>query len=154
VTQERTLTLTVAGKQYRVNVGDVSNSPVRVVVNDREFWVEIAAEHRSSSKVERAPAEPDEAVARSHPPPAVPVRQPAASPRQVTAPMPGNVVDVQVRSGQTVAAGAVLCYLEAMKMKNAIHAPGTGTVAEIMVSEGQPVEYGQVLLTFQDESGD
>ena len=65
----------------------------------------------------------------------------------VTAPMPGNILDIKVTQGQLVAAGQTLVILEAMKMENEIQAPVDGTVAAINVTKGSTVESGAVLVT-------
>ena len=51
-----------------------------------------------------------------------------------------------VEVGQTVAAGQVVCIIEAMKLMNEIEAEVSGRVIEICVEDGQPVEFGQVLM--------
>ncbi len=62
------------------------------------------------------------------------------------APMPGNIVAVNVEPGQRVSAGQVLIILEAMKMENLITCTEDGTVTEVRVAAGAQVEAGQVLL--------
>ena len=66
----------------------------------------------------------------------------------VTAPLPGKIVKVAVRSGETVARGATLVVLEAMKMELSVDAPREGIVDEITISEGDQVVEGAVLVTF------
>ena len=51
-----------------------------------------------------------------------------------------------IEVGQTVAAGQVVCIIEAMKLMNEIEAEVSGRVIEICVEDGQPVEFGQVLM--------
>ena len=65
---------------------------------------------------------------------------------EVHALMPGRVVEVGVAEGQTVAAGAILLVLEAMKMQNEIRASRGGLVARIAVSAGQAVDRGALLV--------
>ena len=65
---------------------------------------------------------------------------------QVKAPMPGLVLRVEVEEGQTVAAGAGLVVLEAMKMENEIKAPTAGRVATVHVRDGQAVDKGMILV--------
>ena len=67
---------------------------------------------------------------------------------EVIAPMPGDIVRVHVKNGQTVQPGDPLCVLDAMKMKNTIHAPQAGIIQEILVQEGQAVDHGVVLFRF------
>lgn len=65
----------------------------------------------------------------------------------VAAPMPGNILAVNVKVGDKVAKGAVLCILEAMKMENEVMAPDAGTVSSVTVSKGSTVQAGEVLVT-------
>ena len=64
----------------------------------------------------------------------------------VCAPMPGNILKVNVTAGQTVKEGEVLVILEAMKMENEILAPKGGTVSQVSVSKGSTVETGAPLV--------
>ena len=66
----------------------------------------------------------------------------------IKAPMPGLIIDLKVKSGDTVKAGDQLLILEAMKMENIIKSPGGGTVKRVNVKKGDSVEKGQVLLEF------
>ena len=64
----------------------------------------------------------------------------------VKAPMPGNILKVNVQNGQAVKEGEVLCVLEAMKMENEIMAPKAGTVTQVLVSKGSTVDTGAPLV--------
>ena len=64
----------------------------------------------------------------------------------VKAPMPGNILKVNVSVGQSVKEGDLLCVLEAMKMENEIMAPRAGTVAQVVVSKGSSVNTGDALV--------
>jgi acetyl/propionyl-CoA carboxylase alpha subunit len=61
--------------------------------------------------------------------------------------MPGRIVRVLVEKGQTVARGAGLLVLEAMKMENELKAPTEGVISEVLVEVGQTVETGELLIT-------
>jgi acetyl/propionyl-CoA carboxylase alpha subunit len=65
---------------------------------------------------------------------------------EITAPMPGKVVKLQVTEGQQVEAGDILVVLEAMKMETALHAESAAIVKEIRAGIGQMVDHGAVLL--------
>ena len=64
----------------------------------------------------------------------------------VNAPMPGNILKVNVQNGQAVKEGQVLVVLEAMKMENEILAPKNGTVTQVLVSKGTTVDTGAPLV--------
>ena len=80
---------------------------------------------------------------------------PAAAPAvsadatQITSPLPGTVLSVNVSDGQAVKSGDVLFILEAMKMENEIMAPCDGTVASISVAKGGTVDPGTLLCVIQ-----
>ena len=64
----------------------------------------------------------------------------------VNAPMPGNILRIDVKEGDKVKAGQTLLILEAMKMENEIAAPKDGTVVQIATSKGAVVETGTPLI--------
>lgn len=64
----------------------------------------------------------------------------------ITAPMPGTIVNVLVKPGQSVKKGQVVAVLEAMKMENEIVAPVDGKVETVNVDKGQNVSLGDNLL--------
>ena len=90
-------------------------------------------------------------------PVAAPVAAPAAAPapaasgagESINAPMPGNILSVNVAAGYTVKKGQVLMVLEAMKMENEIMAPRDGKVTAVAVAKGAAVESGALLCTIQ-----
>jgi len=67
----------------------------------------------------------------------------------ITAPMPGRIVSVHVKAGESVAKGARLVTLEAMKMEHGLTAPFDGVVAEAPVSEGAQVSEGALLVRLE-----
>ena len=69
----------------------------------------------------------------------------------VEVPITGKVTNVEVKVGDTVKEGDVVCYIESMKMENPILAPVAGTIKEINVSAGQMVETGNPIATIEYE---
>jgi acetyl-CoA/propionyl-CoA carboxylase, biotin carboxylase, biotin carboxyl carrier protein len=69
----------------------------------------------------------------------------------ITTPMQGTVLAVEVREGDEVHAGQVICVVAAMKMENEITAPRDGTVTELSVQPGQPVTTGQVVCVIAQD---
>lgn len=72
---------------------------------------------------------------------------PVAGAEEINSPMPGTILDVKVKAGQSVKSGDVLLVLEAMKMENEIMAPHDATVAAVHVSKGETVESGTLLVS-------
>ncbi|WP_455448675.1 acetyl/propionyl/methylcrotonyl-CoA carboxylase subunit alpha [Natrinema thermotolerans] len=67
----------------------------------------------------------------------------------VTAEMQGTILSVAVEEGDEVAAGDVLCVLEAMKMENDVVASTDGTVRSVPISAGDSVDMGDTLVTLE-----
>ena len=65
----------------------------------------------------------------------------------IKAPMPGTLIKVNVKPGDAVKKGDVLCVLEAMKMENDIMAPADGVVASVEATQGASVATDAVLVT-------
>ena len=69
---------------------------------------------------------------------------------EMTAPMPGKILEVKVADGQTVEAGELLLVMEAMKMEHRIVAPTDGVVARVNFSVGDQVQQGDVLVEMSE----
>ena len=63
----------------------------------------------------------------------------------VRSPLPGVILSVDVRVGESVAAGTTVCVIEAMKMEQALLAPKDGTIKAIHVKQGQNVLIGDTI---------
>jgi len=68
---------------------------------------------------------------------------------RLTAPMPGNVIEVAVAAGDRVQKGRLLMIIEAMKMEHAIQAPADGVVREVRFKPGEQVHEGDELIAFE-----
>ena len=87
------------------------------------------------------------ALTPASPAPAGPANSESGTATALPAPLAGNVFQVPVSPGQSVAAGDVVIVLEAMKMETEIRASQAGTVSEIHVREGDAVNAGDALVT-------
>ena len=87
------------------------------------------------------------------PAPAAPVSMPAPAPsgaaETISAPMPGTIVSVNVKTGDSFKRGQVLLVLEAMKMENEILAPRDGRVLNVNTTKGSTVNSGDILIAFE-----
>ena len=122
----------------------------KVTLNNRVYEVEV--EMGQAMLIDEydavppaAPAAPTAVPAAPAAPAAVPAAA-LASGEVVKAPMPGNILKINVAPGQKVEEGDVLIVLEAMKMENEIVATKSGTVAQVAVSKGAVVETGAPLV--------
>ena len=127
----------------------------KVTLNGRTYEVEVEAGKAMLLDEYEAvvpTAAPVAAPAAAPAPLAAPAAAPppaAAAPvagDAVTAPMPGNILKVNVTPGQAVKEGDVLVVLEAMKMENEILAPKACTVKQVLVSKGSTVDTGATLV--------
>jgi biotin carboxyl carrier protein len=64
-------------------------------------------------------------------------------------PITGKITSVNVKQGDAVKEGDVLCLIESMKMENPILAPVNGKVVKIDISVGQVVEAGQLVAIIE-----
>ena len=115
-----------------------------ISLNGRTYEVEVEiAEPMTAGEFNTympAPAAPAAAPVAAVP--AAPAAAPAVTGagEAVTAPMPGNILKVNVTVGQTVKEGDLLIVLEAMKMENEIFSPKEGTVTQVLVQKGSTVD--------------
>lgn len=106
-----------------------------------------------------APPQPGHSSIAATPPASVPAAPIAAKEEDlhpVKSPIVGTFYEAPgpgalpfVKPGDQVAAGQVLCIIEAMKLMNEIESDISGEVVKVLVSNGQPVEYGQPLFAIR-----
>jgi glutaconyl-CoA decarboxylase len=90
------------------------------------------------------PAAPAAPVAAAPAP--APTAPAAVDGEKVVSPMPGTIVRVNVKAGQSIKSGEVLAVLEAMKMENEIMAPHDAKVLQVLVDVGAKVDSGTPLI--------
>ena len=67
----------------------------------------------------------------------------------IEAPITGKIISVEVKVGDVVQEGDVICFIESMKMENPILAPVAGTVTEIQASVEQVIEAGNLIAIIE-----
>ena len=118
-----------------------------ITINGVTYAVEVEEVSGVASAPAAAPAAPVAPKAAPAAAPAAPKAAGKAGAVAVKAPMPGNIIKVNVKPGDAVKKGDVLVVLEAMKMENDVCAPEDGTVASVEVAKGATVETDTVLVT-------
>lgn len=119
-----------------------------ITVNGNTYEVEVEeiGAGQQAAPVSVAPAAPEAPV---QAPKAETVKKPSASAgsKTVVSPMPGTIVSVKVKVGDSVKSDTLVAVLEAMKMENEIFAGVDGTVASVNVSNGDSVNTGDVIIS-------
>ena len=141
------LRVRVGGRWHAVEVGDLSGSPVTVTVDGETFEVEV------EGLPPGAPARPRRGRTQTPgilvPPPASRVNPTTADGNVIRSPMPGRVISILVRPGDTVSVGQEVCVVEAMKMEQSIRSPQNGTVKEIRVQPMESVRTNDPLMELE-----
>ena len=139
----------INGNEYNVTINSVDGNVADVTVV-ASYKVELG-NGMAPISVNAAPAQ----QAAQAPVQAAPAAAPAPTPapaasgagKAVTAPLPGNIVGISVKVGDTVKAGQQVAVLEAMKMENTIESPVAGTVTAIHVNIGDSVPADAPIVT-------
>ena len=164
----RRYTLNISNREFVVDVQEVNADNFEVIVGGETYQVNLSNEESlventiSPGFVPNTAARPTHKSAATRPAhpasagstaPAPVIRKPATGGGKgtQTAPMPGVILEVNVKPGDTVSRGQQVAILDAMKMHNVIGAVQAGTVAEIFVEAGQTVDHGTPILNFKEE---
>ena len=159
----RTVTVKLEDRWYTVEVGDLTERPVRAVVDG--YVVEVNVSDPVEDTV--APKQPERRPARvsaprpapspaSTPPPPASARPPGAvvdsppDPQKVfSAPMPGTILSVSVSPGDQIVTGDTICVLEAMKMQQVLRADWSGVIKSVLVTVGEQVMNGAPIVELE-----
>lgn len=138
----------INGNRYDVAVNSVSGNIADVTVNGVSYQVEM--ENASAPAQTSAAPAPASAVQA----PSAPVQTASPAPasatgqgKPVTSPLPGVIIDIKVKVGDTVKAGQTIAVLEAMKMENDIQSEWDGVVTAVNASKGDSVLEGAAIVT-------
>ena len=131
--------LKIDGEKFGVDIESFSGDHAVVTVNGKRFNVSIERditpkEDRDTEQTAwQAPVE----------------KSPSPTVYKVKSPLPGHILGIKVREGQSVKEGQVVAVIEAMKMENDIEAERGGVVKSINVEKGDSVLEGTTLLIIE-----
>ena len=131
---------TIGGQKYETTVKEIEPNVAEVVVNGTSFIVEFQKNESKKVKAARVAA------------PAAPTAAPAAKPAGaavVKSPLPGSIVKVMVKPGDSIKKGDTLLTMESMKMENVVASEYTGTVKNVLVQAGQNVMQDDKLVEIE-----
>jgi len=136
--------VTINNKSYVVEIEDINARPVIAHVEGQRFEVipdtnPVGSEGKPEVKKEATEVKSFD------------VRNNGSSQNanEMTAPLPGVLIEVFVKAGDVIEAGQVIVIIEAMKMKNSIRSTRAGKIAEVLASVNQTVAHKQVLVKFE-----
>ena len=132
---------TIGGQKYETTVKEIEPNVAEVVVNGTSFIVEF--QKNESKKVKAA-----RVAAPAAAPTAAPVAKPAGA-AVVKSPLPGSIVKVMVKPGDSIKKGDTLLTMESMKMENVVASEYTGTVKNVLVQAGQNVMQDDKLVEIE-----
>ena len=132
----------VAAKSYEVEIEDIYARPVIAHIDGQKF--EVNPENGIKPALQNESQEFKEVESPKRP------SSLTAGSAELTAPLPGTVIEVFVKAGEHIESGQVVLVIEAMKMKNSIRSTRAGMIAEVLVGAGETVAHKQALVKFAD----
>jgi biotin carboxyl carrier protein len=146
-----TFAVTVDGRRYVVDAARIGEDALSLIADGKVYDVSLVPDRLSNALAvrvgssvvsvavngRRQRARRDESA------------QAGSGPLRVVAPMPGRVVRVAVKPGETVRARQTLVVVEAMKMENELRSGRDGVVGELHAEPGQSVDAGALLVVIQ-----
>lgn len=131
----------ISDRSYEVEIQDIHARPIIAIVDGQKF--EVNLENGTRPEVQEA------AVAAQVVAPSYPAAALGGDSNELTAPLPGTIIEFFVKPGDEIEPGKVVVVIEAMKMKNSIRATRGGKVTELLASPGQTVAHKQALVRFE-----
>ncbi len=132
---------TINGNDYEVHIRDIEDNIAEVDVNGTHYEVVVHNEIKTTKtpRLVRKPVEklPGEGQIK---------KKATTGKHEVTAPLPGTILKLNVSVGDVVAEGQILLVMEAMKMENNVQTSRGGEIVSIKVKAGDAVQQDDVLL--------
>ncbi len=131
---------TINGNDYAVDVIAMEDNIAQLEVNGTPYEVEVHKKIRTS-KTPRVIPPPEKAPSK----PTIDKRE-SGEAHPITAPLPGNIIEIKVNPGDIIEKGQLLMVMEAMKMENKVTADRKGVIEHISVKVGDTVLQGDELV--------
>ena len=137
----KTYKMKINGEKYDARIKKYKSDQVIVEVNGIDYEIELEKTDRRKTEIVRSEkTKPALEVVKTSSKPV------AASAGSVLAPIPGLVLRILVKEGDSITAGETVLILEAMKMESEITSAITGIISKIHVKEGDSVQEGEILI--------
>ena len=142
----------IKNKSYVVEIEDINVRPVIAHVEGQRFEVIPDTDPvGSAGKPEHTSSNPAKHKKEAKEVKYFDLRKPDPNQNvnELTAPLPGTVIELFVKENDIIEAGQVIVIIEAMKMKNSIRSTRAGRIAEVLTGVNQTVAHKQVLVKFE-----
>ncbi len=137
----KTYKMKINGEKYDARIKKYKSDQVVVEVNGIDYEIELETDDRRKTEIVRSKkTQPTLSVVKT---PSKPV---VAAAESVLAPIPGLVLRILVKEGDSVNVGDPVLILEAMKMESEIGSTATGIINKINVKESASVQEGEILI--------
>ena len=144
--------ITIKNKSYVVEIEDINARPVIAHIEGQRFKV-IPDINPVGTEVKLEPITANTSKSKKDTKEVISFDLRKPDPNQngneMTAPLPGTVIEIFIKVGDIIEAGQVILIIEAMKMKNSIRSTRAGKIAEVLISVNQTVAHKQVLVKFE-----
>lgn len=142
-----TFNILLDGKPFDVEIANINKNEITLIIENKPYQIFIDTENLLTINSESYSFEIiDEQAAKVLKSSSI-----TAHKKEITvfAPMPGLVIEVEVKEGDSVKKGQGLLIVEAMKMQNEMKSPRDGIAKKIMVQKGQTVNSKDALVTIE-----
>lgn len=135
----------IRGMEYAVKINSIEGNMLNVSINDEEYEVEAQGVKVNPTRMttQKLPTELHSEV------PVVQKVEAESKDYSIESPLPGVVLEIRVKEGETVKAGQALMILEAMKMENTIESAKDGVVKKLNVKQGDAILQGDILVVIK-----
>lgn len=139
----------INGNPYTVTVTNVEDNIIEMEVNGTPCTVEMEGKSQKQTNSVKRPMSPAPTPTSITSTPVARPAAPSGVKSSIKSPLPGIIMDVRCKEGDTVKKGQVLMILEAMKMENNILANADGKVAQVLVNKGDNILEGADLVVIE-----